>query len=93
MAYSSTDSHRSGKDVLSNNPVIKQICEETGLSVPAIMLRFVSRFNDMPALFSTCNCEHLRENLKCFDFDIEKYIDLIDSEFQVPDHKVPLDKI
>ncbi|MBR0138018.1 MAG: aldo/keto reductase [Erysipelotrichaceae bacterium] len=93
MAYSATDSHRSGKDVLSNNPVIKHICEETGLSVPAIMLRFVSRFDDMPALFSTCSCEHLEENLKFFDFDINRYMDLIDREFPAPDHKTPLDKI
>ncbi|MBQ4253524.1 MAG: aldo/keto reductase [Erysipelotrichaceae bacterium] len=93
MAYSSTDSKRSGKNILNDNLVIKQICEETGLSVPAIMLRFVSRHNDMPALFSTCSSKHLEENLRCFDFDIDRYMDLIDQQFPAPDHKVELDKI
>ncbi|MBR3005663.1 MAG: aldo/keto reductase [Erysipelotrichaceae bacterium] len=93
MAYGSTDYRRGGKDLLGNNALIKEICEKTGLSVPSLMLRFVSRNNDIPALFRTSNPVHLKENLKCFDSDVDRYMNLIEKEFPAPDHKVALEKI
>ena len=93
MAYGSTDYRRGGKDLLGNNEVIKEILEKTGLHVPSLMLRFVSRHDDIPALFRTSNPIHLKENLACFDSDIDAYMDRIEREFPAPDHKVALDKI
>ncbi len=92
MAYGSTDCRRAGKGLLANNRVIKEICEMTRLSVPSLMLRFVSRNGDIPALFSTGDPVHLEENLRCFEADIDAYMKLIEKEFPAPDHKIALEK-
>ena len=92
MAYGSTDHRRAGKGLLRNDETIKEICKKTGLSVPSLMLRFVSRHDDIPALFSTGDPIHLEENLACFGSDIDAYMDLIEKRFPAPDHKVPMEK-
>ncbi len=93
MAYSSLGSSFRSDRSVKNNPVIQEICRENGISHQALMLAFITRFNDIPALFSTSSRKHLESNLAFADFDIMPYMDRIDREFPPPDHAEPLDKI
>lgn len=93
MAYSSLGSSFRSDKAVRDNPVIQKICRENGITHQALMLAFVTRFNDIPALFSTSSRKHLESNLAFADFDIMPYMDRIDREFPPPDHAEPLDKI
>jgi diketogulonate reductase-like aldo/keto reductase len=93
MAYSSLGSSFRSDKAVRDNPVIQKICRENGITHQALMLAFVTRHSDMPALFSTSSLDHLESNLAFAEFDIMPYMDQIDSEFPPPDHAEPLDKI
>lgn len=93
MAYSSLGSSFRSDKAVRDNPVIQKICRENGITHQALMLAFVTRHSDMPALFSTSSLDHLESNLAFAGFDIMPYMDLINSEFPPPDHAEPLDKI
>jgi len=93
MAYSSLGSAYRSDASVRKNPVIQKICEENGITRQALMLGFVTRFNDCPALFSTSSLSHLKTNLAFADFDIMPYMDAIDREFPPPSKAEPLDKI
>ncbi len=93
MAYSSLGNKYYSREVVRNNPAIKQICRENGITAEALSLSFVTRYHDIPALFSTSSVKHLADNLAFADFDIMPYMDIIDREFPAPDHAVALAKI
>lgn len=93
MAYSSLGSSLRSDRAVRDNPVIQKICEENRITRQALMLGFVTRFRDCPALFSTSSLSHLETNLAFAGFDIMPYMDVIDHEFPPPTEAEPLDKI
>ncbi len=93
MAYSSLGSSFVSNKPVKNNRTIQRICHDNNITPEALMLSFVTRDQDFPALFSTSSMEHLRSNLSFDHFDISKYMDEIDREFPSPTHAVPLEKL
>ena len=93
MAYSSLGSSFVSNKPVKTNKTIQRICQENNITPEALMLSFVTRYQDFPALFSTSSMEHLRSNLDFDNFDILSYMDEIDREFPSPTHAVPLEKL
>lgn len=94
MAYSTLGDTRAAQLAVAKNSEIARICDEKGISVTNLMLRFVVRNKDLVALFKTSSTEHLKENL----FELEKELTadelrIIDKCYKAPDRKVPLEKI
>ena len=91
ISYSTLDTVASRKG-LREISELRKICEENDIGVEALMLAFATRKYDLLALFQTRSVDHLHGNMKCCEFDIEPYMDIIDRYYPAPDHKVPLEK-
>ena len=91
ISYSTLDTRESRKQ-FGNHSELKRICKKNNITVEALLLAFATRKYDLLALFNTTSTEHLRDNLKCLDFDITPYMEIIDRYYPAPDKKVPLEK-
>ncbi len=91
ISYSTLDT-RTSVNRGQHNPEIRKICEDNNICIEALLLAFAVRKNDLLALFKTTSVDHLRENLKCLDFDIEPYMEIIDKYYPAPVEKIPLEK-
>lgn len=91
ISYSTLDT-RTSRNRTAENKELRNICEKNGICLEALMLAFATRKYDLLAIFKTTTVEHLKENLKCLDFDIEPYMDIINEYYPAPTRKVPLEK-
>ncbi|MBR0385714.1 MAG: aldo/keto reductase [Erysipelotrichaceae bacterium] len=91
ISYSTLDT-RASLNRGRENPEMKRLCQQTGLCLEALLLAFATRKYDLLALFKTTSLDHLRDNLKCLDFDISPYMDIIDRCYPAPTEKVPMEK-
>ena len=91
ISYSTLDT-RTSLNRGRENPEIRELCRQTGLCLEALLLAFAVRKYDLLALFKTTSLSHLRDNMKCLDFDISPYMDVIDRCYPAPLAKVPLEK-
>lgn len=92
MSYSSLGISDQNRKKFTENPTVQEIAEKEQISPEGIMLAFNIRKNDLCAFFSTTSSEHLEKDMSWIRFDISPYMDVINSLFPSPDHKIPLEK-
>ena len=94
MAYSPFGSNSENKKVMTSNPHLQKVVEEKHVSFESLMLAFVTRLDNVVALFKTSNSEHLESNMKDAFMDIDEGImEEIEKAFPTPKTKKYLEKI
>ena len=91
IAYSSLGTSID-RDVLARQNGVLDICRDNNLPLEAVLLSFVTRHDNMVALFSTSSVDHLHENMLAIDFDITPYMGIFNRINPAPTEKVPLEK-
>ena len=91
ISYSTLDT-RENRRKLQEIPEISRLMNEQGVNAEALLLAFAMKEDNLLALFNTRSPQHLADNMKCLDIDIDSYLKLLNQYFPAPEKKVPLEK-
>ena len=92
MAYSPLAQAGDLRRGILTHPVLQQVAALHGMSVPAVMLSFVTRGGDTVAIPRTGSSSHAVQNAQAGDLVLTaEDLAAIDEAFPPPRHKVPLD--
>lgn len=91
ISYSTLDTWDNRRR-LYDIPEIADLMKREGINAEALLLAFAMREDNLLALFNTRSPQHLEENMKCLEIDINHYMELLDRYFPAPEKKVPLEK-
>lgn len=94
MAYSPIGHNKVYKRIFMESADLHEMAKEMNVSIESILLRFVLRNDDVCAIFKTSSIEHLSANMNDVFIKLSKeQLEILDSIFPKPKHKVPLSKI
>ncbi len=94
LAYSPLGHNKEIRSKLSDDTVIKEVCDKYQISLPQLMLAFTLRFKGVIPIPRTRSSKHLLELIDVSNLVIEETDwKRIDDRFPYPSERVPLDEI
>lgn len=94
MTYSPLGNENMKREAMTKDPNVISIAERHKVPVEAVVLSFVIRNNDLIAVFKTSSHNHLVDNMKVLDVQLDdEDMELLERSFPAPKKKESLKKI
>lgn len=94
MAYSPLCNNKINREKALNSNSLKQIAKKYNTNIETIMLAFILRNENINTICKTSNLSHLYNNLNALNIKLDEFdLKMIDTEFNPPTSKIPLQKI